>query len=551
MRPASDSAEHNAWWAWGLGLLPWVWIIPSNQYFWDDWLWSQNTDFRWHLDYWLFDGAKHFVDPFIYPTLIKLGAWSFGVLTLLATAIAAWSLSKIVRGQVWASATMKEWTGPIFLVIPIFHARFSAATLEYSLALGALLIAWRVVVSSDLIGRSLVAIPLLVFAIGVPSLAVLYPLMYSHVVLSQSNFANSKHLVGAVLKNCYVLVIPGVFAIVFQIFFNTSGKYGASSGATLEFFWGLLVLLVVGSLILGLVSWYKPPHFKDSLLVVGSGVIAYFSFFPYFAVGYNPFSDFLPWRMRPSVEDGLVERVALMVSLLLLIGASVLLSAGVHRFPPLRLRMTFVLVLSVVFAAAMVVLGPMDWDSRHWFVAWPALTLFFVLIVAVVPTKLHSALLKSVFSVFLAASLVISSEYLVDSLKQKAIVAAANSDLRDFALEQANNGGQVLVVISPSPTMNKLNARLRSYRPYEWWGLLAKGMAISSSQLKLLELDDATAVDMAECLSEHRSIRISPEVSTARLRALATLRVRVELNPEPMVVCSKAAKDSWPRDSLP
>lgn len=546
-----DPTQQTPKWAWALGLLPWAWVIPFNQYFWDDWIWSATTDFDWHLDYWLLKGAKHFIDPFIYPTLVSIGAWSFGVLTLMATAIAAWSLSEVVRGQVWASPVTKQWIGPMFLVIPVFHSRFSAAVLEYSLSLAALLVAWWILVSRNLLSRLLLAVPLLIFAIGVPSLALLYPLLYLHVVLGQSSLSQLRLFRKALVTNCYILVIPACFAVIFSIYVNDEGKYSTSSGALIEFFRGLLVLLVVGSLILGVVFGLKRSLFKYSLLVIGSGVAVYLSFSPYFAVGYNPLADFLPWRMRTSVKEGLAGRAALTVSVFLLLGIAIFLRVRPQKTPLPHLRISLVLVVSVFFATAMVVLGPMDWESRHWLIAWPALALFFILIIAAVRVDLQHALSKSVFFVFLAASLVISSEYLVDSLKQKAIVSTAGSELREFALEQTTNGAEVLVVISPTRSMNNLNARFRSYRPYEWWGILANGMTIQPSQLKVLALGDVLGAESAECPVKYDAIRISPDFSTGRLRALSTFRVQVELNPEPIVLCSKLVKEGWPRDPLP
>lgn len=544
MKSSNGGLNQTPVWAWGLGMLPWVWIIPLNQYFWDDWLWSHNTEFTWHLEYWLFDGAKHFVDPFIYPTLIGLGAWSFGVLTSLATFATAWTISKIVETQTWVPSIAKKWIGPFILVLPVFHSRFSAATLEYSLSLAALFIAWWVTVSRSYVGRFLVSVPLLVFAIGVPSLTVLFPLLYLHVVLGECSLTSSRYFFRTWVKNSYIVIIPGLFAIVFSTYFNREGKYEASFGATVEFFRGLIILLIAAALILAALMRSKRPHSRDSILVVSSGIAAYLGFFPYFAVGYNPLSDYLPWRMRPNVMDGIFGRLATTLCLLLLIGICAFLRAGAHGLGLWQLRVATVFFGSIFFAAVLIVFGPMDWESRHWLVAWPILAFFFISLIAILDTDLQQAIAKSVFLVFLAASLWISGEYLVDSMKQKALVTAAENELRGSAHDLTSGGEEIVVVLKPTSTMSQLNARFRTYRVYEWWGLLAKGMAIQPSQLRVLEQAEDVVIDTRECRKQLNVIGISPEVFTDRLQALTTFRVSVRLNPEPLVLCSDVAREN-------
>jgi len=50
---------------WMLALLPWIWIIPFNQYFWDDWAIAENLGWQDQIEYWS-SGAKHFGNPVVF-----------------------------------------------------------------------------------------------------------------------------------------------------------------------------------------------------------------------------------------------------------------------------------------------------------------------------------------------------------------------------------------------------------------------------------------------------------------------------------------------------
>lgn len=535
-------------WAWLLGLLPWIWIIPFNQYFWDDWVISSTTDFTWHTNYWITNGAKHFANPFIYPILIRLGPWSFALVGVGLTVLGGVALSEILVRAPKPLASVSAWAGPMFLVLPIFHARFSAAVFEYLFALVCLLIGWWCLLAVLGWQRWLLGLSLLIFAIGVPSLAVLFPVLFAHLLWRQAPESLGV-LVKVAYRNIQVLLIPAIFAIVFSRVVNTKGKYKVSTGALLEFSRGLgalLILLVLGFLIIRRLgfenrrSWYW---------VSGLALLAYFGLFPYFAVGYNPLSDFLPWRMREEALDGLLSRIALTAVFLGVIAAAMLITVSRKLSRKEFISGLPTLVFVVGFGVIAVAVGPMDWESRHWLIAWPVLAVLVLALVATAQPSIHKTLVVASFAVFLASSLVISSEYLVDSLKQKAIIQAVDEQLRDVFPTVSDSDSSYAVVVELSRDTNMLNARYRTYRPYEWWGLIAEGLKVSPSSLRVFEGGDLELQSDSTCSSPFRAIMIQPLVTTSRLDSLTRMRVGIDLNAQPVELCSLAVKSGYPRDS--
>jgi hypothetical protein len=531
-------------WAWLLGLLPWVWIIPFNQYFWDDWIFSATTNFGWHFEYWVTNGAKHWANPMIYPTLIRFGAWSFALLTVGFMVISSAALRVIVNKCPPPVNSSSRWAGPLLLVLPVFHARFSAAVFEYFVCLATLLVGWSLLVSPRL-KQQFAGIIALIFAVGVPSLAILYPVIYVHRTWLDVH-RESRIVVGRILRNLYILLIPMVYSVIFSRVISTKGKYAPSIGALVEFGRALGVLLVLLSLLLVVVSRFRRQEFKNWLVVSGLAILAYFGLFPYFAVGYNPLSDFLPWRMRREILDQATARMTIALALLLLVGIMGVTLFGSRNGQAARM-LSAPLLFAVLFSSTTIVFGPMDWESRHWLIAWPVLTVLFLALAATVQIESFEPIVRSVFLVFLAASIAISSEYLVDSLKQKAIVAAAANELKSKALAISEKESRYVIVVDSRSTAQALNARYRSYRPYEWWGLMAQGLGLDPEFLKIMEMGDFDQQKKIACNSPYRATVVTPRVLTSRFEALTRLRVKIDLDPQPIEICSLRVSQGYPR----
>ncbi|NDC46283.1 MAG: hypothetical protein EBZ68_01760 [Actinobacteria bacterium] len=540
-------ANRAPMWSWMIGVLLWAWIIPFNQWFWDDWLTAPLTGWGEQVIRWE-GGAKHYLNPVVYFLLVPIGPWSFQLLILLSSAITAVALSRIMRKAPGISPEIASWTGPFCLVLPVFHARFSAAVLEYSICLAAMLLAWSILLETSKSRRWLLSLPLLIYAIGVPSLALLVPVAWVHLTYHDRLPTGKTWQLRSALRYWPLGVTPLAYAAIFQYLLNSKSRYQISVGALLEFTRGLLVLLVCAGITFLFVRSRQGQIPRRWYWAVGLTLGAYIAFFPYFAVGYNPLADFLPWRMREGLTSSALSQLTLVLILLALAGAIAYIVAGRQLGSRSLFGAAPIILISALFGALMVVFGPMDWESRHWIIAWPFLSLLLALLVGEFKTRHQFPTFISVFVVLLMSTTMISSEYLVDIFKQDSITSQIEKELSESIRSASPSDDRIVIVLEDDKTVNSLNARKRSYRPYEWWGLLAQGLRVEPEQLLLLTTKDIELHQTESCTrSEFNAIAIQPSVRSTRIEALIDRRVRIELNPHLMTLCSLQSADGWPR----
>jgi hypothetical protein len=199
-------------------------------------------------------------------------------------------------------------------------------------------------------------------------------------------------------------------------------------------------------------------------------------------------------------------------------------------------------VVVVGFSLTAVLLGPMSWESRHWIVSWPALVLVVLTLIATAHHQVTKPLIAFVFCVLLTSSLLISSEYLVDSLKQKELIRAVDDDLRASARPVDETSDVVVVVVDASKFNSVLDARFRGYASYEWKALIARGLELSVKDLRVINKAD---VQGGICDEKYRVTLIRPQVENSRVNALINWRVRIKLNAEQLLVCSIDESDGW------
>lgn len=592
-------------WPWLVGLAPWIWVIPMNQYFWDDWIFQHERRFTWHFEYWITLGAKHFLNPLLFPPLLLLGAWSFHLLICAALLVGARALVRIVSMIPRFPSSSAPWVGPIFLALPVFHARFSVATIEYLLALCCLLVGWSQFLLPPTRRRTISVVVLLTYAIGVPTLTVLFPIVWLHGSFVQSAGSNRLVVLSFLKRNLFVIAIPVIFMTVFAIGLNSRGKYQIALGSIIELaraagVLGLMTLLAIWWGKLRGRTWDVNRILRYALPWVVLASLA-----PYFAVGYNPLMDYLPWRFRSEVVAGLWLWLPRTFFGLLALGA-VVIACTDRSEPKSRLAVVAVFISAVVAAlvhsrvglidwdsrspyiiwplvvvAAMVVLtivvvrmlagtvqaqlwkkigllaavaamclvlGPMDWESRHWLVAWPPLAVL-ILAWATESETFSERFVRCSVVVLAATSMMISCEYFVDALKQRAIIRAAAEQVGEYAIDAADDSGELTLVIFENPAANDLNARYRWYRPYEWWGLLAAGLHVEPSRIRVFDAKDIGEFSVDDCENPQEAVAVKPSVLSGRWEALTRLRVRVDLNPNLIDVCDVSPVDGWPRSN--
>jgi len=457
---------------------------------------------------------------------------------------------KVFQAVVGCTDGITAWYVPLFLVIPVYQARFSAVTFEYSMCLAAAALAWKHHVCGKRKRDRVLVSGLLVIAVGVPSLAVLFPLIaFTGLLVSREKKQEPR--IKSLVKHFYILVIPLTYSLIFSLLINSSGKYVISWGGVAEFVRGLIALTVMALF----VSWHRAGrrlrNSRVNRVLIASVFAAYLGFFPYLAVGFNPIADFLPWRIRDEVQQGLMERLLTAVLLLSIL-------AAVSGFMRVRVGGTNQVTsslsapaASVALGAVAIAMGPMDWDSRHWLIAWPFLVAVFLAATMSIPVRAQNRTVICIFVVFLAASTVVSAEFLVDSMKQRAIVDAFKGDRTRIVPSDSLDGSPILITTSATPSTSSLNARFRTYRSHEWWGIAVAGLSADPDKIWVLEQDDFVPLDDPNCVRPLRAVSISPVVSSNRFDVLIGRGVDVSLNPVSVLICPLEVRAGWPRDRSP
>jgi hypothetical protein len=538
-------------WAWLLGLVPWVWVIPMNQRFWDDWMFVTPKDFDWHLRYWLTEGAKHYLDPFVMPAIYGVGLWFIHGLTLVCTCVMAWYFSKVFQKLCWFPQESLAWFGPLFMVIPVNHARLSGATFEYTASLALASAAWFLLLNHRGILAHLSAGLLLALAVGVPSTAVLFPFIFVSTVLVHSRTEAKRLAPREFFRYSYVLVIPLAYSVIYSRLLNSSAKYRVSLGGIKAFLLGFLGILALVVIVLAIVLLQTRRISQPIWAATLALLTCYVCLLPYLAVGINPLASFLPWRLGDEALNGLATRT---------LTSFVILSLIVLLLEWIQLARTnggsqeshwLALVLFAGLCLVVITFGPRDWESRHWLVAWPLIVVVVLLLVTVVAPKSQQVLAQKVFLVALLATSLISSEYYVDSLKQKSLVGAVRRELLPLAANNQIMTDPLIVIVEGTPTSRNLDARARFYRSHEWWGIVTIGLASERINLWVLERDDLAQGDETGCAQPYSAVKLFPRVNTSKWEALAQGSVDVTLTPQVVDrVCVSTIRAGWPRDTF-
>jgi hypothetical protein len=517
-----------------LSLLPWIWIIPANQYFWDDWAIAANLGLQDQIEYWG-SAAKHFGNPVIYFFLLPIGPWIFHTLIIIASILGAISLSRIASQIPIANQLCVQWCGPLFLVMPVFHARFSIATLEYSLALAALLSAWALLVNRNTLLTKISAVTLLIYAIGVPSLAIVFPFIWIHVTWLNISSKNLRDSIAVGIRGLYVLAIPALFSIWFMRLINTEGKYRVSRDGLIDWSNDFLRLLLCTIVFLAFIFRFRRNNLRSWLIVTLTVHLIYLSLFPYFAVGYKPLYDIQPWTMQDNLRDEFLWRFTLPLILLTAVFAIVYVCNKHRGFGRFGIFEFLLFSFVATFGTISIGFGPMDWESRHWLVAWPTLVVFAMSLASQANQTSQKRLFVAMFVVFLISSVVISAEYFVDTVKQRALVNLAEEELDKFF--QTNLTDLSIIVLKTRESTEKLNARSRNYRSYEWEGIISQGLNRLSRPIIVQSVNFFRRNLGLKCHYPIDAILIEPEVRSSMFVALTQFKVDATFNPIIIKLC--------------
>lgn len=522
-----------------------------NQRFWDDWIFVDYKSFEWHLDYWLVVGAKHYLDPFVMPLLYRAGVWLIHSLSVASACVMAWSFTKVFEKLCWFPQRTLAWFAPMLVVTPVYQARFSGVTLEYTFSLALVSVAWHLLLKRKSRKSELAAGVFLALAIGVPSVAILFPFVFLSAVILPSRGQGPRVWLRESIRRSYILVIPVAYSLIYSQLINDVGKYRVSAGGIVEFLRGLFFLLLVSSLVVIIALRGDRLVFKAHLGLVSALLIGYICFFPYLAVGFNPVSAFLPWRVQEEVFAGLLSRLGVVVLALVAIALISLRLAVRHQGPGQWQRRIVWLLPALAFSVLVIGLGPMDWESRHWLTAWPFVTLAFLMVLACADLEWQRPLAIATFFIFLGTSVTISEEYLIDSLKQRALVRVVSQESESFIDSSERSGDPLLLLVTEDGASSRLNARFRTFRSHEWWGIVKEGLGNDRQDVWILGQDDVTSDVGSSCERPRVAFKLFPQTRTSDWEALRQFRVKVALTVERTLVCPDGVRAGWPQGALP
>jgi len=486
------------------------------------------------IEYWE-SAAKHFANPLVYFVLLPIGPRIFHTLIIASSVLGAFSLTRIISKIPKANQLCVRWSGPLFLVTPVFHARFSIATFEYSVALTALLLAWALLVNQKTLVVRFSATVLLVYAIGVPSLAIVFPFVWLHMTWLDKSSKSFRNIFVAGVKSSYVLTVPALFSIFFVKLINTEGKYRASRDGLIDWSNDFIRFFLCTVVFIVLIYRFRKEHLTSWLIVLATLHLIYLALFPYFAVGYKPLYDLQPWTMRDNLRDEFLLRLTLPLLFLSVVFVVIYLW---HQHW-VRRKFGIFEVLSFCFAtgfgAISIGFGPMDWESRHWLVAWPALIVFAISLTLRSNQILQKSLFVAMFAAFFTSSVLISGEYLVDTLKQRTLVNLVEEELDVYF--RTNSSGSSLILLKTGESTEKLNARSRSYRSYEWEGIINNGRNKSFRPFVVQSINAFRKNLALKCPYPIQAVLIEPKVRTSVFVALTQFKVDATFSPTKIELC--------------
>lgn len=513
-----------------------------NSYFFDDWGTAPLRGWHDHVERWQGLG-KHYLNPLMYFLLTPFGPWIFHVLMIISIFVIATSLSSIVSKTQLLSVGLRKWVGPMCLAMPVFDARFASSVLEYCFGLAALLSSWRLFISPRSKAKELLALALLVYAVGVPSLAILFVPLWLHVTMRESSNHGSKGRISTGIRYSTILMVPIVFVPIFQAFVNSSGRFGPALGGVGTFLRGLLVLLILAGIGLTILWYRQRSSFHAWLITAGLGIAAYCGFFPYYAVGYSPFNHLFLWRNnRPESWMSFVA-VPVGAFILLLVWLLVTLKLTRREFPKVLVGGLPVMVFVISFGTSAYALAPPGWESRQYLIFWPLITVFLLGLIAAVGKAYQQALAAASFVVLLVATLGVASEWFVDSIVQKSIAKAVSEDLNPVPAEVP--GISYVIIIEQTARYTELSVRGRGSDAAEWRGLIARGLNIEPFSMRLLHPEDFKRQMTRKCAEPIAATYFRPEALSSRVEALTRFQVSFRLNPRTVYVCDVSESFPW------
>lgn len=495
----------------------WGWsFFFANAYFWDDWGSFFGKTPEEHAQSWA-GQEKHFLNPYINPILFNLGLWSFRVLIFALMFGAGVLVYKIITHSKLFSVGQCQFFTLVFLLLPVNHARFSIQTFEYSFSYFFFFLGWYLLLLRKRVWRVLALVALLI-TIGTPSFATFFLLPLANLFYLERP-RSVKDFFKWMLRytDIYFLVVG------FALYFRTRDlgdnveKFGLSK-------FGLFYSLLFGLVLIVMTYLFFNRKRKTGsitrrqIYIFSGAILIWLGTIPYWSVGYDPIRA-LPevFQLHAGARIQAGEWFTFSMSILKLIAGFVV---GFLLLTIIKKKSKFspVLIPNIFMALYLVnnyFVGPMEWDSRLQLL-WPlGLSLIAVGLFEFVPLKFRQQNAIALVVVLTLMSSLISSEYFVDSLKQRALISEIQTNVADYGDRQ--------VIISEYK--NLLNARDRKYRAAEWSGIVNSALSGDDGVV-----GSAIALkDDQSCPVSYRGIALYPRVKSSFFESLIKRKVEIEI----------------------
>lgn len=405
-----------------------IWIIfLSNSLFWDDWHLKIASPEQLDI-YWKMVGAP--LRGLMINSLYNLGLYSFRLLSFILIFINAIFLDKILKRIKIFNYNNRFIICLIFLIAPFYIARITIICFPYTLSTFLFFAAWYLQPK-----QKIISLILYLVSFSTNSLLVFYTLpTLEHFYL---NYSFKKKSIFKFFKNNFIfLSAPILYYLLKKIFFNPFGLFEGYNA------WFSLENLLITPIIQTLDALYLESSF---ILFIPIGVLIFsYIFFKYIPI-------------KKSSSDSKYSRSILIIGIL---------SLFLGLFP------YWILNLIPSFNAA--------WMTRHQLL----MPLGISLITSSLLSKFNLSSRRILLSLIVTISLIINLSnyfsYIQDHSKQLEIIKElSNHKLRD----------DIDVIIFEDNTKN-LNAKNRSYRLYEWQGIINEAYPDNLDLIGLSSLEE-------------------------------------------------------------
>lgn len=193
-------------------------LIPD-AYFWDDWVYY---DTSLAFLYGTVDqlGSAFQLAAHVHAALIFLGPWSYKVLTFVLFFVAGWALHGVLARHAWLSRENRLLIVLFFLVLPFNSARIAHTVFQYTFSYALFFLAWL------LIDRHRVVAAVLFFlSFSTNSLLVFYALPFLDVMVRRGAWASPGALARFLVRHLDLVLLPFVFFAIKVHFYSPHGVY--------------------------------------------------------------------------------------------------------------------------------------------------------------------------------------------------------------------------------------------------------------------------------------------------------------------------------------